>query len=439
VDDCPGTVTCNSIGGPPACRSSVADAGSPYWSRACPLVQDVENPTTLAADCRCFLNRGPTSGITDCVGLNYVPLSTRTGSGPSLRSQPQSHFNGGVIVGRELFVGADWSSSTNADQGLIMAVHLDTGARRIVSGAFTDPSAGLTTTGAGPAFKNVIDVKRGSTGDLYALSVPATSASLEIVRVDPSTGDRTLVWRGRDAAFGQCASGDPARAAVTYHDRSFALDASGGFYLAFRGAGSYSEGVGVVRISPDGTSCRFVTRSGAGALNAYSGQDVGAGFAVDRGYYSGLIEQQGQLYVLNDALLALFRIDPATGNRTRISSASSANGVLGAGPINFGGIGQRWLAWDSTRNVLWATGVSSYRTMTAIDVSTGDRTEAYCRTTNPTVPWRNTCLGGLLEGGFQNLGGFWLDPLNGDPILVHENQALVRVDLRNGNSQRFSQ
>jgi hypothetical protein len=438
AQDCPGAVACNTIGGPAACRSSVADAGSPFWARACPLVQDVANPTALDADCRCFINRAPVSGIPQCVGLNYVPISTRFGSGPTIRSLPQSRFNGGVVVGREVMVGVDWSSATRPTQGLVMAVHLDTGARRIVSGAFEDPMTGYAEVGTGPSFSKVIDVKRGS-GGLFALSVPNTTASLEIIRVDATTGARTLVWRARDAAFGQCASGDPARLAVSYHDRVFELDATGGFFLAFRGAGPYSEGVGLVRISANGASCSFVTRSGAGALNAYATSNIGGGYTVDRGYYSGLVQQQGQLYVLNDALLSLFRVDPMTGARTRISSASTANGVVGAGPVNFGGIGQRWLTWDATRNVLWATGVLSYRALTAVDLTSGDRTEATCRSTNAVVPWRNTCLGGVLEGGFQNYGGFWLDPANGDPIVVHENHSFVRVDLRNGNSMRFSQ
>jgi len=212
-----------------------------------------------------------------------------------------------------------------------------------------------------------------------------------------------------------------------------------GFYLAFRGAGSYSEGVGVVRISTNGTTCSVVTRSGAGALNAFANSNVGTGVNVDRGYYGGFSLQNGQLFVLNDALLALFRVDLATGQRTRVSSASTANGVLGAGPVNLGGIGQRWLAWDATRNVLWASGVLSYRALTAVNTTTGDRVEAFCRTTTPAAPWRNVCLGGVLEGGYQNFGGFWVDPANGDPIVVHENHSLVRIDLRNGNSMRFSQ
>jgi len=152
----------------------------------------------------------------------------------------------------------------------------------------------------------------------------------------------------------------------------------------------------------------------------------------------GLLDEHDQLAPFA-CVKNLVDVNPATGNRTRISSASTSLGVLGEGPVNFGGIGQRWLTWDEGRGVLWATGVLSYRTLTAVNLTNGNRTEATCRTTNETVSWRNVCLGGVLEGGFQNFGGFWLDPANGDPIVVHENHSLVRVDLRNGNSVRFSQ
>ncbi len=439
AEDCPGQVTCNGIGGSPACRSSVANVASPYWSRSCPLVQDITLQTTLAADCRCFINRSPISGITDrCVGLNYVATATGIGTGPDVRSQPQSHINGGVVVGRELFAGVDWSSATRPKQGFVMAVNLDNGNRRIVSGGYNDPSLGFTETGSGPSLHRVLDVARGADGQLFALSVPAITAGLEIVRIDPMTGNRTRIWKGGDATFGQCASGDPGRLAVTYHDRVFGIAPDGGFYLAFRGAGTFSEGVGLVHVAASGMNCSFVTRSGSGALNTHAGNPIGNGYDVDRGFYAGLVQKDGQLFVLNDVFKALFRIDPATGNRVRLSSAATSWGLLGNGPENFGGIGQRWLAWDATRNVMWASGLESYRGLTAVDLTTGDRTEAYCRSTNAEAPWRNTCLGGVLEGGYQNLGGFWLDPMTNDPILVHENHSIVRVELLNGNSMKIS-
>lgn len=439
AEACPGRVTCNTIGGPPECRSSVADRASPHWQDSCPLVQDIELQTELPADCRCFVNRAPSSGIVDrCVGLIYVPPATRLGAGPDVRSLPQSSLNGGVVVGRELFVGVSWSSASHPNRGLVMAVHLDTGNRRIVSGGYLDPSAGLQETGTGPSMQRVLDVARGPDGNLYALSAPVMAADLEIFRVNPTTGARTRVWRGRDSSFGQCASGDPARVSVSYHERVFGVGPSGEFFLGFRGAGPYSEGVGIVRVAADGSRCDFVTRSGAGALNAHAGHSIGGGYDLDRGFYAGFVLREGQLYVLNDVYKALFRIDLATGNRFRMSSASTSYGLLGDGPTNFGGIGQRWLAWDEARQIMWATGIQSYRGMTAIDLATGNRTEAYCRSSNAEVPWRDTCLGGVLEGGYQNLGGFWLDPATNDPILVHEGKSLVRVDLRNGNSMRLS-
>jgi hypothetical protein len=372
-----------------------------------------------------------------------LPLTTRFGTGPSIRSLPQAHYYGGIIIGREVFLGADWSSSVLPNQGLIMAINLDTGNRRIVSGSFDDPASGNTVTGTGPAFANVIDVKRGVGSDtnLYALSVPASTFNLEIVRVNPTTGNRTLVWRGRDAAYGQCASGDPARPAVTYHERIFGLTSSGEFYLGFRGAGFTSEGVGLVRIAANGQSCSFVSRSGAGSLNAYAFLDIGQGYVVDRGFYTGLTQHAGQLYVLHDTIKALFRIDPATGNRTRVSGAGTAYGILGDGPINLGGIGERWTQWDPVRNVMWTAGVINYRTLVAVDLTTGDRVQAFCSSStsnDPPTPWRNLCLSGVMTSGFENFGGLFLDPVSQDLFIVHDNHSLSRVDLRNGNSMRFS-
>jgi hypothetical protein len=443
VEDCPSQVLCWTLdGGAPACTSSVQDRQSPFWQLSCPLNHQVEN-TTLPADCRCQLNKPPTQGIQACVGSTVLNQTTRFGTGPSIRSLPQPHYNGGVIVGRELMLGYDWSSGPFPDQGGIMAIHLETGNRRLVSGAYEDPATGLMTMGTGPAFKNVIDVKRGPDMNLYALSVPSVTADLSIVRVDPANGNRTVVWTARNAMFGQCASGDPgvSRPYITYHDRVFGVSPAGEFYLGFRGSGFTSEGVGLVRISATGQQCTFVTRSGAGSLNAFALLQIGTGYVVDRGYYAGLTQHNGQLYVLHDTVKALFRIDPMTGNRTRASGAGTAYGILGNGPINFGGIGERWSLWDATRNVMWTSGTINFRSLVAVDLTTGDRTQAYCSTSGGSDPpnaWRTLCLQGVLAAGFQNWGGMFLDPVSNDLFLVHDNYSVSRIDLRNGNSMRFS-
>ena len=273
-------------------------------------------------------------------------------------------------------------------------------------------------------------------GNLYALSVPGSSINLEIVRVNPSNGQRTLVWRAQDAGFAQCASGDPARMGVQVHGSGFAVDAMGRFYLGFTNTSPYGEGVGVVRIDANGMGCSFVTRSGALSLNAYFGQDVGTGFAFDRGRYQGFDLRNGKLYAIQHAFLTLVEVDLATGNRTRISSASTSS-ILGDGPTGAAGMGQRWVVYDSTRDLYWASGTFSRRMMIAVDPATGERTEAFCQSVNPARPWRDLCLGGALIAGYQNEGGMWVDT-NGDLIVVHENFSLVRANLSDGNSIRIS-
>ncbi|MEZ4250061.1 MAG: hypothetical protein R3B99_17655 [Polyangiales bacterium] len=440
VGECVGQIECNTVGGDAACRSSVADPDATYYERSCNLVQQLEHPTTLDADCRCSNNRPPASGIPECVSAQYLDASVSFGSGPRVRPLPQPHFNGGFVdaTSRELYVGVDWSSSTRPDSGLVMAVNLDSGNRRIVSGGYQD-ATGFTETGSGPSLHQVIDVERGPDGNLYAVSVPAESQRLEIVRIAPTTGNRTVIWRGQDPSFAHCESGDPLRPnGVQVHALAFAMDTMGRFYLPFTNTSAYGEGVGVIRLAADGSSCSVVTRSGTQSLNGMAGTAVGTGFEIDRGRYQGFVMHEGALYALHDAYLSLIRIDVTNGNRTRVSSASTSTGVIGAGPTNASGIGRRWLAWDAMRNLMWSSGTDNRRMMVAIELATGDRTEAFCGAVNPERPWRDLCLGGAMLAGYQNSGGFWLDPANGDPIVAHENFTLVRVDLRNGNSMKFT-
>ncbi|MEZ4329098.1 MAG: hypothetical protein R3B40_27980 [Polyangiales bacterium] len=438
VEACQGQIECNTIGGPPACRSSVANTSATYYTRSCPLTHQIEHPTALDGDCRCSSNRVPSAGIQECVSAQYLPPATSFGTGPRVRPLAQPHINGGFLDAstREVYVGVDWSSAAHPNSGLVMAIHLDTGNRRIVSGGYDAGGAGFSETGTGPSFHKVIDVRRGADGNLYALSVPSSSVNLEIIRVNPANGQRTLVWRAQDAGFAQCASGDPARMGAQVNDRGFALDSAGNFYLGFSNTSPYGEGVGIVRIAANGMGCSFVTRSGAQSLNAYFGQDVGGGYVFDRGRYQGFEIRNDTLYAVQHAYLTLVEVDLLTGARTRITSASTSS-VLGDGPTSTAGLGQRWVLYDAARDLFWTSGTINRRMLIAVDPATGERTEAFCQSVNPDRPWRDLCLGGALIAGYQNEGGMWLDT-NGDLILVHENFSLVRANLRDGNSIRFS-
>ncbi|TNF26964.1 MAG: hypothetical protein EP329_20245 [Deltaproteobacteria bacterium] len=438
VEDCPGQITCNAIGGDPACRSSVASEDATYYERSCGLVHQIEHPTILEGDCRCSNNRVPVSGIAECVSAQYLDPAVSFGTGTRVRPLAQPHINGGFFdaAARELVVGVDWSSAAHPESGLVLAVNVDSGNRRLISGGY-EGASGFTETGSGPTLHKVIDVQRGPDGKLYALSVPGSSVDLEIVRIDPTNGNRTLVWRAQDPTFMQCPSGDPARLGVQVNDRGFAVDDQGRFYLPFTNTSPYGEGVGVVRIAADGGACSFVTRSGAQYLNDYAGQDVGGGYLFDRGRYQGFTLKDGALWAIQNAYLTLVKVDLATGNRTRISSASTS-AVLGGGPTGAAGIGQRWVVYDDARDLWWASGTLNRRMLTAVDPATGDRTEAFCQTNNPDRPWRDLCLGGALIAGYQNEGGMWVDTANGDLLLVHENFSIVRVDVVNGNSIRIS-
>jgi hypothetical protein len=85
--------------------------------------------------------------------------------------------------------------------------------------------------------------------------------------------------------------------------------------------------------------------------------------------------------------------------------------------------------------------VLNFRSLVAVDLTTGDRTQADCSTTggvDAPTPWRQLCLSGVLAAGYQDFGGPFLDPVSNDLFVVHDNHSLTRIDLVNCSSMRFS-
>src|SRR5690606_9415185 len=97
------------------------------------------------------------------------------------------------------------------------------------------------------------------------------------------------------------------RIPVQYEHRAFALDpATGKFYLAFRNP---SDGIGVVEIAADGSTCRILSRTWAAAL-----PDIGAGFSPQYTSLAGMHVRDGKVYVVHILQEALVAYDIATGD-----------------------------------------------------------------------------------------------------------------------------
>jgi hypothetical protein len=182
------------------CVSSVTDLSSPYATDEyqCPLVQHWSNPTRLQADCRC----GQVSAE-PCQRPYNLNISVSIGEGPRPRNDIPGGGKGawgGFLEGREMIYPITWSDSTRQNQTLIYAVNIDTGARRRVSGAYQDPQTGYTEVGAGDPFLNIYDVRKGPDGSFYAMGSTGEIGWPRIWRVNPQTGDRTLVFNTEDTA-----------------------------------------------------------------------------------------------------------------------------------------------------------------------------------------------------------------------------------------------
>lgn len=395
------------------CTSSVLDPASPYYANSCPLEQQLDHPTALPADCRCFTNNGSVTGVPIC-GRPYdrATQGVIIGEGPRVFGLANGRYHGGELVNDTLYLAAQWGAST-AQKGAVLAVDLTNGNRRLVSGEL-----GQATAGSGPALSYVIDVRRGPDGNLYALTQALTPAAPTIVRISPSTGLRTIVWRGQDGAYGQCPAGDPtATQAVQYTNTGFAVDTSGRFYLGY--ANAQRDGRGVVRISADGSSCDYLTATGTRA----DGLTRGTGPALG-GFVQGFSLRGNALIATTTQPKLLVSIDLTSGNRTVLYTGANA-----------GEIGERWTAWDAARNVYWTVGLINSVTIVAFDPTQNKRLDLFQGCGDPDFPWYPLCPGaGPIKINSLNYGGFWLHPQTGNLWFAQDGVSIVELEVSTGNS-----
>jgi hypothetical protein len=398
------------------CTSSVLDMASPYYQYSCPLVQQLEHKTSLEADCRCAPNNTANSPVKVC-GRPYDrgTQGVRIGGGPSLVGLANAHYSGGFIDGNELIVAAYWGASTQ-QRGMLLGINVETGDRRLISGDHNG-----TVRGSGPGFTYALDARKGANGDYYVMTQSVTPSAPSIFRVNPTTGDRTLAWRGQDASFGQCAAGDPAAAAqgiyVQYTNTGFTMDAAGNFYLGY--ANVQRDGRGLVKISANGQTCSFIAATGARAdgLTRGTGPDLG-------GFVQGFSIRNNKLIAHTTQPKSLVEIDLTTGNRTVLFTTSIA-----------GDIGERWSLWDATRNVYWTAGLPSSVTIVAYDPAQNKRLDVFQDCGSPSFPWFPLCPGiGPIKINSLNYGGMWMHPTNGNLLFAHDSVSIVEFEPSTGNS-----
>jgi hypothetical protein len=394
---------------------SVKDPKSPYAARSCKLTQHIANPTAFEADCRCLDNRGQTDGIDHCKRPYDLAKSGGTiASGPSFALWPNAHISGGFVdaASNKLIASVYWSGSSTP-KGVVVSYDLSNWSRTIVSGTTKSP-AGEAEVGSGPAFTHVKDVQPGKDGKWYALTHKPQRP--EIVRVDPSTGARTLVWAGGNTAYGQCPSGTPEAASaaartVQYTAEGFAVDADGSYLLGY--ANPTRDGRGIVRISADGKSCSYVTASG----NRPDKLTKGTGDEM-RGFVQGFELHEGKIWAFTTGEKKLWTVDPATGNRI----------VLGSPPL-----GERFLSWDAKRKVMWTSGFRNSVTLGAFDPAKSKFMNVF-QDCAKDVSWFPLCAEGPIRVNSLNYGLMVVNPKTGTLLIGHDSVGLVEFEPETGNS-----
>jgi sugar lactone lactonase YvrE len=179
-----------------------------------------------------------------------------------------------------------------------------------------DPATGARTTvssssvGTGPALSDPNGIAVAANGDLFVADFSAFDGDGGIIRIDPVTGNRTEVssnGHGSGPAFG-------------FGPDGIAIAADGSLVVAD------TFGYQVLRVDP-----------ATGNRTTISSNSVGTGPTFD--YLFGLaLEPDGHILVCDedgfDGNGGIIRIDPATGNRTTVSSNAVGSGPALNGPAS---------------------------------------------------------------------------------------------------------
>lgn len=405
---------------------SLTDPNAPYADRSCPLAHQIRHKTSLPADCRCGTNRSNTGGISVCQRPYEVArnMGIHLGEGPSFANYYNAHLTGGFIDydNNELIASVQWGAGAES-KGLVLAYNLADWSRRFISGDAED-EYGPHVIAEGPAFFTLKDIQPGKDGAWYGFSHEQAKGGgvLRIIRVEPNTGERRLVWQGRSPDYGQCPSGrkvvrQPRQQYVQYTQEAFAVDpADGSFLVSFNNL--KMGGTGIARISPDGARCEFVTLSG----RRDDGLTKGRGFEL-RGPMLGLYLHNGKIYTHSAGEKTFYEIDPATGNRKALTRRAPKPPAW------------RHVVWDEQRKVFWVSGKMNSVTVTAYDPAINKYLVAHKTCGKKSSwDWFPLCMQGPMRINSLNYGPMWLNRNTGNLIFGQDSIGIVEFEPETGNS-----
>jgi hypothetical protein len=117
------------------------------------------------------------------------PGSVGSGIAPAWEQLPITEIVDGFVVGRELVAAVRVHG--NSHDGALLAVDLDSGARRLVAGALTDVDGMPWDVGSGPWLDDLRAARVLADGSWAVLLWDGSELGGEVLTVDPVDGDRT--------------------------------------------------------------------------------------------------------------------------------------------------------------------------------------------------------------------------------------------------------
>jgi hypothetical protein len=309
-------------------------------------------------------------------------------------------------------VAASYGGSTDRD-GIILAVDVATGDRRIVSGhdpsTFSQdvPPEDWLYVGDGPRFGSVLDVQRAPDGSLLAWSRFQDPTDRRVFRVDPSTGNREIVW-GHDGTANEwpvCL--DSEGVPLQTSDTGFAVDGEGRVYV---GISNPLTGRGIIRLSAAFDACEVLTAYGATA-NVGGGVDIG-------GFIQGYSRYDDKLYAFSTQPKQLFSVDLQTGHREGILE------LAGVAPP------ERWPLWDENRGVWWLVG---FQNAVTIDVWEPGGVYTSIFQGGEMFDWMPLGAAGPVQINALNYAPVWLRS-NGNLLVAQDGLSIVEYEPTTGSS-----
>jgi hypothetical protein len=392
----------------PAPKSEPAPIAKPTPAAAATPPAPAASPATAPAAA------APTSagGMVDCTvrandkDAKCAGEQGTAGSGPKFKGGLTTEINHGFVRGSELIVAVELTGADD-DYGGIFSVDLTTGNRKLISGKYNDPVDGEVARGSGKVSLNAVrDVAPGPNGTLIAFAVKNLQATRSILSINPATGDRTVLWDQRE---GSCA-GIPNRDVLFDPGSGIAVGPDGAVYAVLNN-NPQGTGKGIAKIT--GGKCSVITLSGAET----TANNKGGGPTMIGSFLYNLTFRNDGLYILQyNTHPSIMKIDPATGNRSIVSSADKGTGHdLAENSMAFAPDGTIWT---------YQAYKSGFSGLVAVDPSTGNRTVSEPK-------------GGPVKRTQGSDHGLWVHP-DGKRLIVQYAKGLFLYDPATGNSNALS-